>query len=132
MATPTFIYPNTTAAGEPIPDSLLNPTAAYVMPFTLVAMGAAATLFVAGDDARLVQLVATKDCLLGLSSTPVGVPANNVLILNSFLVQANVIYQLALPDLYLSAIGLAAAGTLYVNKLNPWNALGIKLQFDRQ
>lgn len=132
MATPSFIYPYTSADGEPIPDSLLNPSASYIMPFTSAAMGAVATLFTTADDHRLVQLIATKDCQLGFTDVPVGVPANNVQIANSFIAMANIIYQLALPSLYLSAIGLVAAGTLYINKLNPWNALGVQIQFDHQ
>ena len=70
--------------------------------------------------------------MVGFAAPPIGVPANNALIPTSMLVIANIIYQVNLPNLYLSAIGLASAGTLYINLLNPWNALGTQLQLDRQ
>lgn len=131
MTTPTSIYPNSTLKGDWIPDAILNPSASYIMPFTTAAMEASATLFSADDSHRLVQLFATEDCQVGFLNAPVGVPANNVLVVGSFLLLRNGIYQIALPDIYLSAIGLSAAGTLFVNKLNPWNALATQIQFDR-
>ena len=54
MTTPTSIYPNTTPAGEVVLDDLLNPTSAYIMPFTTAALGGVATLYAVADEARIV------------------------------------------------------------------------------
>jgi hypothetical protein len=131
MSTGTFLYPNTTPSGQYVPDAIINPTASYIMPFTTAALGAVATLFAATDDFHLVQLFATEDCQIGFTNTPIGVPASNVKIVDSMILFANNLYQINLPSLYLSAIGLTASGILYANLLNPWNALGTQVQLNR-
>jgi len=131
MTTPTFLYPNTTPSGQYVPDAIINPTASYIMPFTTAALGAVATLFAATDDAHIVQLFSTEDCQIGFTATPIGVPSSATKIASSMLVLRNILYQINLPSLYLSAIGLTASGILYANLLNPWNALGTQVQLNR-
>ena len=128
MTIPTSLYPLSTPKGDAIPNDIFNPTAAYIMPFTTSALGAAAALYGATDDVRLVHLWATENCLLGFTSSPVAVPTNDTLLASSFLVLRNVLYHIALPSIYLSAIGLSAAGILYINKVNPWNSLQLQVQ----
>ena len=128
MTIPTSLYPLSTPKGDAIPNDIFNPTDSYIMPFTTSALGAAAALYGATDNVRLVHVLATEDCLLGFTNTPVSAPANDVLIPSSFFMLRNVLYHIALPSIYLSAIGLTSSGTLYINKINPWNALQLQVQ----
>ena len=132
MTNPTAIYPNTTPAGETIPDAILNPVAARIMNFTTAAQVSATALFDSTDDFRIVQLYSNEDCLIGFNSTPVAVPTEDAALASSMLILADIIYQLQLPKLYISAVGLTASGKLYINSLTPWNALGTQTQIDRQ
>lgn len=131
MSVGTFLYPNTTPSGQYVPDAILNPTAAYIMPFTTAALAAVATLFSPTDDFHLVQLFTTEDCYIGFTNTPIGPQATDILLTDTMILFANNLYQINLPSLYLSAIGVLNPGILYANLLNSWNALGTQVQLNR-
>lgn len=124
----TQLYPNSTPDGKAVPDAFLNAYESIIIPYTLSALGASFALWTASNDIRLIQVSSSSDCLLGFELNPIGSPANDTIIPNSIIIRPDIIYQIAMPSIYLSVIGLSNSGTLWVNKINPWNALQLQVQ----
>lgn len=124
-------YPNSTQKGDYVPDSFINPISALILDYTTSAMGSPVTLWTTGAPTKIIQISSTTDCLLGFEATAVGPPTPGIETNKAYLLQGGLIYQIAMPDIYLSAVGLVAGGTLQINKLDSWNALALQVQYDR-
>lgn len=127
VGVPEGIYPFSTQDGKAIPLDIIKPRAVIVQPY-LVSAGAT---FQMPSYAVVGVLMSDTGCLVrfgeeGIVATP-GMPITDCII-----VPAGGIITTVLTPGDVHVLGLAKGGTLYIQLIEQWAAMGLATQYGRK
>ena len=130
MATPEGIYPFATQDGKPIPLDIIKGAAVIVLPFTA---GGVSTCGLP-DYAIVGVLLSKQACLVRLGDTPVPTSFSSGEAISDcvYVPDSGIITVSMIPGAQLTVTGITQAGTLYIQLIEQWAALGLTTQYSRK
>jgi hypothetical protein len=126
-------YPLATADGQAIPLDVVRPNSSVMRSFTTAAGSAALSLPVSTE---VMVIYTDKDCIIQFAASAAVAAAyvDGTIKADSFFIPSSTIVVLSpIPEKpSFSLIGIAAAGTAYINFLEKWSGMALQSQFNRR
>lgn len=126
-------YPLATADGQSIPLDVVRPNSSVQRSFTT---GAGSTALSLPASTEVMVVYTDKDCLIQFAASAAVATAyvDGTIKADSFFIPASTLVVLSpIPEKpSFSLIGIAAAGTAYINFLEKWSGMALQSQFNRR
>ena len=128
MSTPLDLYPLSTSDGKDIPLDVIRPTGWTFFDFTSSAATASSTLANLED---LMVFQADEDCIIRFDGVEASMPAAGSIVSNSLYLPKNTSVVVYTTQRDISVKGVNQSGTLTIQFVDVWHALGVPSQFTR-